>query len=145
MEMSTPENEELVARVYTEALEARADGRKLSAADTVIYEIEMLSQEVNSGASFEQYFRWASTEEIGRVVDRLESLGLPEVAQLTRTAIAVAFPDGLPGSDEEKDELTAWTEDQEERLSTLADAFAEFNGRMINVLAAFYRKNRGGG
>src|SRR5512145_1593560 len=71
MEMSTPENEELVARVYTEALEARADGRKLSAADTVIYEIEMLSQEVNSGASFEQYFRWASTEEIGRVVDRL--------------------------------------------------------------------------
>ena len=145
MEMSTPENEELVARVYTEALEARADGRKLSAADTVIYEIEMLSQEVNSGASFEQYFRWASIEEMSRVVDRLESLGLPEVAQLTRTAIDVAFPDGLPGSDEEKDDLTAWTEDQEERLSTLANAFEEFNGRIINVLAAFYRKNTGGG
>jgi hypothetical protein len=145
MEMSTPENEELVARVYTEALEARADGRKLSAADTVIYEIEMLSQEVNSGASFEQYFRWASIEEMSRVADRLESVGLPEVAQLTRTAIEVAFPDGLPGSDEEKDDLTAWTEDQEERLSTLANAFEEFNGRIINVLAAFYRKNTGGG
>jgi hypothetical protein len=141
--MSTPENDELVSRVYTQALEARADGRPLDAADTVIYEVEMLSQEVNSGASFEQYFRWASIEEVGRVVDRLESLGLPEVAQLTRTAIDVAFPDGLPGSDEEKDALTAWTEDQEERLSALADAFEEFNGRIINVLADFYRKSAG--
>jgi hypothetical protein len=145
MEMSTPENEELVSRVYTQALEARADGQKLSAADTVIYEVEMLSQEVNSGASFEQYFRWASVEEISRVVGRLESLGLPEVAQFTRTAIDVAFPNGVPASDEEKDDLTEWTEDQEERLSTLADAFEEFNGRIINVLAAFYRKNTGGG
>jgi hypothetical protein len=53
-EMSTPENEELVARVYTQALEARAAGRELDASDMVVYEIEMLSQEVNSGASFEQ-------------------------------------------------------------------------------------------
>jgi hypothetical protein len=145
MEMSTPENEDLVARVYTQALEARSDGRELNPPDTVIYEVEMLSQEVNSGASFEQYFRWASVEEIGRAVGRLEALGLAEVAQLTRTAIDVAFPDGVPASDEEKDDLTAWTEDQEERLSTLADAFEEFNGRIINVLAAFYRKNTGGG
>ena len=142
-EMSTPENDELVAHVYTQALEARANGVPLGNADTAIYEIEMLSQEVNSGASFEQYFRWASVEEIGRAVQRLETLGLPEVAQLTRTAIDVAFPDGLPRSDEEKDEVTAWNEDQEERLSTLAEAFAEFNGRIINVLAAFYRKNHG--
>jgi hypothetical protein len=102
----------------------------------------MLSQEVNSGASFEQYFRWASVEEVSRVVDQLESLGLPQVAQLTRTAIDVAFQDGLPDS-EEKNDLTDWTEDQEERLSALADQFAEFNGRLINVLAAFYRKSAG--
>jgi hypothetical protein len=144
-EMSTPENDELVGRVYTQALEARAEGRQLDAAETVVYEIEMLSQEVNSGASFEQYFRWASVAEVSRVVERLESIGLPEVAQLTRTAIDVAFPDGLPGTDDEKDDLTAWTEDQEERLTVLADAFAEFNGRIINVLGAFYRKSRGGG
>ena len=143
-EMATPENDELVARVYTQALEARAEGRELDAADTIVYEIEMLSQEVNSGASFEQYFRWASVDELSRVVDRLESLGLPEVAQLTRTAIDVAFPDGLPSTDEEKDELTAWSEDQEERLTELAAAFEEFNGRIINVLGAFYRKSSGG-
>ena len=143
-EMATPENDELVARVYTQALEARAEGRELDAADTIVYEIEMLSQEVNSGASFEQYFRWASVDELRRVVERLESLGLSEVAQLTRTAIDVAFPDGLPNTDEEKDELTAWSEDQEERLTELAAAFEEFNGRIINVLGAFYRNNRSG-
>ena len=143
-EMATPENDELVARVYTQALEARAEGRELDAPDTIVYEVEMLSQEVNSGASFEQYFRWASVDELSRVVDRLESLGLPEVAQLTRTAIDVAFPDGLPSTDEEKDELTAWSEDQEERLTELAAAFEEFNGRIINVLGAFYRKSSGG-
>jgi hypothetical protein len=143
-EMATPENDELVARVYTQALEARAEGRELDAADTIVYEIETLSQEVNSGASFEQYFRWASVDELRRVVERLESLGLPEVAQLTRTAIDVAFPDGLPSTDEEKDELTAWSEDQEERLTELAAAFEEFNGRIINVLGAFYRNNRDG-
>lgn len=143
-EMATPENDDLVARVYTQALEARAEGRELDAADTIVYEIEMLSQEVNSGASFEQYFRWASVEELSRVVERLESVGLPEVAQLTRTAIDVAFPDGLPGTDEEKDPLTAWSEDQEERLTELAAAFEDFNGRIINVLGAYYRNNRDG-
>jgi hypothetical protein len=142
-EMSTPENDELVGRVYTQALEARAEGRQLDPADMVVYEIEMLSQEVNSGASFEQYFRWASVEEVRRVVDRLESLALPEVAQLARTAIDVAFPHGVPSTDDEKDELTAWSEDQEERLAELAAAFEEFNGRIINVLGEFYRKRRG--
>jgi hypothetical protein len=93
-EMSTPENEELVARVYTQALEARTAGRELAASDMVVYKIEMLSQEVNSGASFERYFRWASSAEISQAVGRLESLGLSEVARLTRRAIEVAFPGG---------------------------------------------------
>jgi hypothetical protein len=41
-EMSTAKNEELVSRVYTQALQDRQDGR-----DLVVYHIEMLSQEVN--------------------------------------------------------------------------------------------------
>lgn len=111
-EMSASENEELVSRVYTQALQDRQDGRKLPAADLMVYHIEMLSQEVNSGASFEQYFRWASVEEISEAAGRLESLALPEVAQIVRRAIDVAFPDGLPANDEEKSELTDWTEKQ---------------------------------
>ena len=143
-EMSTSENEELVSRVYTQALQDRQDGRKLAAADLMVYHIEMLSQEVNSGASFEQYFRWASVEEISGAAGRLESLALPEVAQIVRRAIDVAFPDGLPANDEEKSDLTDWTEKQEELLSAAASEFEAFNGRIINVLAGFYRSSRAG-
>jgi Domain of unknown function (DUF4375) len=143
-EMSTSENEELVSRVYTQALQDRQDGRKLAAADLMVYHIEMLSQEVNSGASFEQYFRWASVEEISEAAGRLESLALPEVAQIVRRAIEVPFPDGLPANDEEKSELTDWAEKQEELLNAAASEFEEFNGRIINVLAEFYRSSRAG-
>ena len=143
-EMSTPENEELVSRVYTQALQDRADGRKLAAADLMVYHVEMLSQEVNSGASFEQYFRWASVEEISEIAGRLESLALSDVARISRRAIEVAFPKGLPATDEKKSELTEWTGKQEELLGKAASEFEEFNGRIINVLADFYRKNKAG-
>ena len=143
-EMSTTENEELVSRVYTQALQDREDGRKLAPADLMVYHIEMLSQEVNSGASFEQYFRWASVEEIGEAASRLESLGLSDVAQIVRRAIKVAFPKGVPATDEEKNGLTERTEKQEELLGTAATEFEEFNGRIINVLGTFYRKNNPG-
>ena len=139
-EMSTPENEELVSRVYTQALRDRDEGRQLAEADLTVYHIEMLTQEVNSGASFEQYFRWASVEEISEVVGRLESLALSDVAQIVRRAIGVAFPDGVPATDEEKNDLTEWTEEQAELLAAAAQEFEEFNGRIINVLAAFYRR-----
>ncbi len=141
-EMSTSANEELVSRVYTQALQDRHDGRELDAADLMVYHIEMLSQEVNSGASFEQYFRWASVAEISEAVGRLESLALSDAAQIVGRAIDVAFPDGLPPTDEEKSELIEWTDEQEEHLGTLAEEFEEFNGRIINVLAEFYRKSQ---
>jgi uncharacterized protein DUF4375 len=138
-EMATPENEERVSRVYAQALEDREQGRALHPADLMVYHIEMLSQEVNSGASFEQYLRWASVAEISEAGDRLESLGLAEVAQLVRRAITVAFPDGLPSSDDEKSDRVDWTEEQETKLATLAEEFEDYNGRIINVLGAFHR------
>ena len=143
-EMSTPENEELVSRVYTQALEDREQGRPLDAATLMVYHVEMLSQAVNRGASFEQYLRWASVCEISEAAGRLETLGLADVAGLVRRAIGVAFPAGLPGSDEEKSEHAEWTEEQEEALRALAEEFEAFNGAIINVLAGFYRRSRGG-
>jgi hypothetical protein len=143
-EMSTSENEDLVSRVYTQALQDRNDGRDLAAADLMVYHIEMLSQEVNSGASFEQYFCWASVAEISEAVSRLESLGLSEVARIVRRAIDVAFPGGVPATDDKKSELTEWTEEQEQGLAAAANAFEDFNGRIINVIAEFYRKSKPG-
>jgi len=50
----------------------------------------------------------------------------------------------VPATDDEKGELTEWTGEQEERLTAAASEFEEFNGRIINVLAAFYRKSKPG-
>lgn len=141
-EMASSENEELVSRVYTQALQDRQDKRPLDEADLMVYHIEMLSQEVNSGASFEQYFRWASVEEISEAAGRLESLALPEVARIVGRAIEVAFPDGIPQDDEQKRNLVEWSEAQEERLGALATEFETFNGRILNALAAFHRANK---
>jgi hypothetical protein len=143
-EMASPENEDLISRVYAQALDDRREGRTLRDADLMVYHVEMLSQEVNSGASFEQYFRWASVQEISEAVPRLESLALPEVAAIVGRAIAVAFPDGVPQDDDAKSELTDWTGEQEERLGALAGEFEEFNGRILNVLAAYHRAHRPG-
>lgn len=140
MEMSTPENEALVGDVYARLLQDRAEGRTLAPPEQMLYEVEMLSQEVNSGASFEQYFRWASIAEIQAAAGRLETLGQAEAARLTREAIAVAFPRGLPATEAEMDELTDWTEAQEARLADLAEAFTDFNGAITNALADWYRR-----
>src|SRR5262245_31382066 len=140
-EMSTRENEELVSRVYMQALQDRNDGKDLAPADSMVYDIEMLSQEVNSGASFEQYFRWASVSEIAAAPERLESLGLSEVARIVRRATEAAFPGGAPASDDEKNERTEWSDEQQQSLAGLATEFEEFNGRIINVLADFHRKS----
>lgn len=138
--ISTPENEALVAAVYARCLEDRSEGRDLSPAQEFLYEVEMLCQEVNSGASFEQYFRWASLDEIQRAPARLEELGLPALARLVRSATAVAFPGGLPASEAEVDELTEWSEEQEAELALLADEFSDSNGLLANTLADWYRR-----
>lgn len=143
METSTPENQALVSETYTRLLQDRSEGRDLPPPEQLVYEVEMLTQEVNSGASFEQYFRWASVGEIRRAAGHLEALGLAEPARLVRAAVAVAFPAGLPASDADMDALTAWDEAQEKRLALLAEAYAEHNGALTNALARWYRRTRG--
>ena len=141
---SDPANDALVAAAYARALQDRAEGLELSPADQLLYEVEMLCQEVNSGASFEQYFRWASLDEIQRAPARLEELGLPALARLVRAASALAFPGGLPASEAEMDELTTWSAEQAAELALLADEFAESNGLLANTLATWYRRACGG-
>ena len=140
MELSTPENEAIVRSICEAVAADRESGRPIKSGHQSIYEIDHLMMEANSAASFEQYFRWASVEEIGRVVPALRTVGLSDVAELTEKAIHVAFPRGIPSTDEEKADLTEWSEAQEERLRELFPAFEEQNGRITNVLAAFAGK-----
>lgn len=137
---SNPGSEAVIAAAYARALQDRSEGLELSPADQFLYELEMLSQEVNSGASFGQYFRWAGLDEIARAPARLEELGLAALARLVRQAVAIAFPAGLPASEAEMDELTGWTPEQEAELALLADEFSESNGLLCNALAAWYQR-----
>jgi hypothetical protein len=79
-------------------------------------------------------------DEIKRVVPALRKVGLADVAELAETAIRVAFPKGVPSTDEEKSGLTGWSETQEEQLRELFPALEDQNGRVTNTLAMFARK-----
>ena len=140
-EISTPENEQLVARVYEEAMGALNEGKRVSAPALVVHDVEHLMQEVNSGASFEQYFRWSSLDEIGRIREQLRVVGLSRILELTERAIQLAFPEGIPTTEEEKRNATEWTSEQEEGLASLFDDLEEQNGHVTNVLGEYARTN----
>lgn len=134
MEKSTQENEAIVSRIYEEALGFDGDLSRLSTTQRVVYLVEHLMQEVNSGASFEQYFRWATVDEIKQVQPILGELGLSDVQRILSVAIDVAFPDGFPQTDEQKEDFTDWSEEQEEELEKLFNQVEDFNGRVTNTL-----------
>ena len=139
-EMSTEENEKLVARIYEKAMTSLHNNEPITAAQRIVHDIEHMMQEVNSGASYEQYFRWASIDEMKSISKHLHMLGLDAVARLTDQAIKVAFPRGIPSSEEEKSDSTEWSPEQEEILSDLFTQLEEHNGHVTNVLGAYARR-----
>jgi hypothetical protein len=142
MEMSTKENEELVSGICGRVRAADQKNAAVHDSHRLIYEIDRLLTEVNSGGSFEQYFRWASLDQITRIVSQLEAVGLTEVAQITGEAISVAYPDGLPPISEAQDSLAHWdgSAEQSDSLIELADRFIEYNGVITNKLADYARQ-----
>lgn len=137
MEIATEEHEQAVARAYGKAMAAVQSEQSISDELRLIHDVEHMMQEANSGASFEQYFRWASLEQIRAIPRQLASIGLPDVAAIVERAIGVAFPNGLPTSYEAKDEATDWSPEQESELSYLFNLLEELNGRVMNVLGAY--------
>jgi Domain of unknown function (DUF4375) len=141
MEISTEENEKLVKSICDGVSTADKNNTPVHESHRLIEEIDNFSMEVNSGASFEQYFRWARLEQIARIVNQLEAVGLTEAAEITSEAISVAYPDGLPPIPDDKVSLASWdgSEEQYDRLRELADRLIEYNGTMINKLADYAR------
>ena len=139
-EQSTPENEASVRRVCDLVTAARKSGVAVTADQQMIYDVDYLLAEVNSGASFEQYFRWASVDEIARVKKALVAVDLGDIAQIYEQALQVAFPKGIPSTDAEKSDLTEWSEEQDHALRELFPAFEDQGGRITNVLAAYARR-----
>ena len=141
MEKSTEKNEAIVRSICEIVEKAKKRGKQVQAYQQTIYDIDYLFSEVNSGASFEQYFRWASVEEIRRVQKALTTVKLKEISELTQQAIKIAFPNGIPNNEDEKNDLTYWTEEQEEGLDNLFEPFFDANKKIIDTLACYARDN----
>ena len=137
MEISTEENEAIVRRVCDSVAAAAEAMVMITPEQQNIYDVDYLVMEANSGASFEQYFRWASVDQISRIVHVLGVVGVEDIAELAKRAIDIAFPGGVPLDDETKSDLADWSEEQERGLETLFLELEEQNGRIINTLASY--------
>jgi hypothetical protein len=137
MEISTEENEAVVREICELVEKSGKDNKTIETYQQVVYDIDYLLLEANSGASFEQYFRWATIDEIKRIEAALNTVGLKDISKLTHQAIQIAFPNGMPKDNDEKDDLTDWSEDQEESLESLFETLEESNGRITNILAEY--------
>ena len=141
MKISTKENEALVRSICEVVERAKKTGKQVQSYQQTIYDIDYFLSEVNSGASFEQYFRWASVEEISRVQEALKIIGLKEISRLTQQAIKIAFPNGIPNNENEKNDLTYWSEEQEKSLDNLFKPFFDANEKITNSLAHYAREH----
>jgi len=124
MELVELSDSDRLMHIHSTVLAVLEKGEAVSDGDLLIYDIEDLIMESNSGASFEQYFRWARIEQISRIVQELLSIGFVEAADITQRAINTAFSGGLPKTEIEKGQLTDWTEKQETELVRLFKEFA---------------------
>ncbi|MDC1287875.1 DMP19 family protein [Gammaproteobacteria bacterium] len=142
MEQGTDINATRVDQVYSAVVDAMNAGRTISVQAEVVYQIEMLSQEVNSGASFEQYFRWLRITENSTILECLKDLDLPDVCGVVERAMSVAFPDGIPQDDDEYEQCMDWSEEQEQQLTNLFNEFEFYNGTITNRLGQFIEQNK---
>lgn len=101
------------------------------------YRVYTLDTEIGSGASFDQYFNWASSADVDKIVEDLEALGLNRHAVATRMAIRVAFPDGqIPEFDSASLDME-WSEPQLLELGKLYDEVSDLHGLVIERLAEY--------
>ena len=141
MELATEENVDLVSKAYTRIMEDVHAKKRITDNENFVFQIELLSQEVNSGASFEQYFRWVGKPELDQILGHVTNLDLPPVYEIVSEALKIAFPNGVPENDDEYEECTEWSEVQEERLSELFERFEAYNGVITNKLGEFIKEH----
>ena len=141
MEIGSEKNSARVNAVYVALISAANSGHWVSPQADLVCQVELLSQEVNSGASFEQYFRWVRVTDDSRVLQYLDELGLPEVRGIVERALTTAFPEGIPQDDDAYDSCTDWSESQLRQLAELFGEFERYNGILTNRLGQFIANN----
>lgn len=140
VEMATEENGNRVFKAYTRIMEAVHAQKNITHEEDLVFQIELLSQEANSGASFEQYFRWVGKKEVDNILGHLKMLDIPEAYEIVQEAIMVAFPNGVPEDEGEYEKCTDWNENQEKRLEAQFKKFEKYNGIITNKLGIYIEK-----
>lgn len=139
MEYATEQDEQLISSVYTRVMDAVHATEAVTNDEELVFQVELLSQEVNSGASFEQYFRWVGFKELQQICGLLQQLGLTEVNDIVTQAISVAFPVAIPENDEQYEAATDWEDEQLELMEQLFEQFEQYNAVITTKLAEFIR------
>lgn len=103
-------------------------------------DVYLLDLEIGSGASFEQYFRWSGKDEVNRILQQLEEIGLNDVASVTKKAIEIAFPNGVPENDLDYGECTYWTDEQDIALEELYHSAENIHCDIETGLANYARE-----
>ena len=129
MEIGSEKNSARVNAVYVALISAANSGHWVSPQADLVCQVELLSQEVNSGASFEQYFRWVRVTDDSRVLQYLDELGLPEVRSIAERESTRAFPEGMP---QDGNFRTDWSESQPRQLAELLGEFERYNDILAN-------------
>ncbi len=119
----------------------KEDFAEQSQPQKVFSAIWALESEVNNGG-FSQYFLNSSAESASFVVEALETVGAPDTAAICRRAIAVAFPVGLPGSEEAVRSAAADFPDEIlEELEPLDEEFFSYPNNLTDLLFDYVSKN----
>jgi len=114
---------------------------KQSFPQQVFSAIWWLEAEVNNGG-FWQYFANSSSQSAWFVEIALETIGAAKTADICRRAIAVAFPDGLPGTVLDIEEATErFSEETARKLHLLNQEFYQYPNDLVELLFAFVMRH----
>ena len=104
---------------------------------SAIWEVE---SEVNNGG-FSQYFLNSSAESVPFVVEALETIGAPKTADICRRAIAAAFPEGVPSTQEIRSAAAGFSEEVLGQFESLDQGFFSYPHNLTDLLFAYVSRH----
>lgn len=91
-------DEKLLQSIFTTELILRDKSAMRTVIEDVVYCLMTYQNELGSGLSYLQWFRWSSPDNLARTLDALGEVKAAESAKLCQQAIDLAFPNGVLSS-----------------------------------------------
>jgi len=119
----------------------KIDFNEQSKPQQVFSTIWELESEVNNGG-FSQYFFNSSRETAHFVVEALETIQAPLMADICSRAIRTGFPEGLPAdSDQIQAVASDFSDETSSALGTLDQEFYEYPNNLTELLFAYVQQH----